>query len=197
MFKSLIDTLTVEQRSYEQMITDNDLGAAIQEKIQYLRKMYIDFLEDIKAEKSSPYCLNQKLLVMAVMDYFTDLVRIKEFHPVSKANVYKRIGYLTYWFLRRKPIQIIHDDSEVLYDVNERFAVSYIINELLTAMKETNPAIDWNECWKKVPDKRKQNFFQNWLYYLTYRNFDAQSLEFSIMNFEMGFDLIFPDDEYK
>lgn len=179
------------------MIAENDLEDAIEEKIQYIRNMYMDFLEDIKAAQNSPYNLNQKLLVMAVMDYFTDLVRIKEFHPVSKANVYKRIGYLMYWFLKRKPIQIICDQSEALYDVNERFAVSYIINELLTAINDTNPSIDWNDCWKNVPDKRKQNFFQNWLYYLTYRNFDAQSLEFSIMNFEMGFDLTFPDDECK
>lgn len=59
MRKSLIGALTVEQRSYERMITDNDLEAAIEEKIQYIRNMFIDFLEDIKAEKSPPYCLNQ------------------------------------------------------------------------------------------------------------------------------------------
>lgn len=92
---------------------------------------------------------------------------------------------MVYWFLKRKPIQIISDSDAVQADINERFIVSYIINEFLETKEENTPNINWNECWGRIPQERKNNYFENWVSFLAYRGFIAQSLELALMNFEM------------
>lgn len=195
MLNSLIDTLVVENSSYGPILGNKETGEKVVEKIQYLKDLYTEFLQTIDAKDSGFYELNQKLLAITVMDYFVDLARIKEFHPVVKANVYKRIGYITYWFLKRKPIQIISDSEKVLADINERFMATYIVNEILVEINEINSTtLGWNDYWDNLSEERKKNFFENWVYYLTNRNYDAQGLEFLVMNFEMGFMLSYQEN---
>lgn len=195
MLNSLIDTLVVENNSYGLVLDNKKTGEKVVEKIQYLKDLYTEFIQTIGAQNSGLYELNQKLLAITVMDYFVDLARIKEFHPVGKANVYKRIGYIAYWFLKRKPIQIISDSQKVLADINERFMATYIVNEILLEINEINSnTLYWNSYWNKLPKERREIFFENWVYYLTNRNYDAQGLEFLVMNFEMGFMLSYQEN---
>lgn len=42
----------------------------------------------------------------AIMDYFTDVYRLKEFHKIKNINMIKIVAYEVYWILKRKPIQI-------------------------------------------------------------------------------------------
>ena len=42
-----------------------------------------------------------------MLDYFTDISRLKHFHQAKHINSLKVISYETYWLLRRKPIQIL------------------------------------------------------------------------------------------
>ena len=65
----------------------------------------------------------------------------------------------------------------------------HIINEFLNAKGKKNPDVKWNECWSRIPDNRKNNFFDNWVYFLTYRGYTAQTLELALMNFEMGLNI--------
>lgn len=43
----------------------------------------------------------------AVLDYFTDINRLKHFHEISRTNLYKTKAYEISWLLRRRPIQFI------------------------------------------------------------------------------------------
>lgn len=171
------------------MIEENRIENDILNKITFLEELYRWYLSQLPPNVHGFYQLNPVLLGNTVMDYYTDMVRIKKFHPIEFTNVYKRIGYMVYWFLKRKPIQIVSDSDAVQADINERFIVSYIINEFLETKEENTPNINWNECWSRIPQERKNNFFENWVYFLTYRNFTAQSLELALMNFEMGINI--------
>ena len=47
-----------------------------------------------------------------VIDYFTDIYRLKKFHKIDLANYIKITAYTAYWLVRRKPLQVIEDDPE-------------------------------------------------------------------------------------
>ena len=51
--------------------------------------------------------IDKAILTHTVMDYFTDISRMKEFHHVKHISERKALAYETYWILRRKPIQVM------------------------------------------------------------------------------------------
>lgn len=65
---------------------------------------------------------NHIALTHAVMDYFSDVQRLKEYHHIKHINEFKIKAYETYWLLQRKPIQLKRqlEDDTYLY-VNEKF----------------------------------------------------------------------------
>ena len=58
--------------------------------------------------------ISESLLSHAVLDYFTDISRLKHFHQAKHINSLKVISYETYWLLRRKPIQILVELVEMM-----------------------------------------------------------------------------------
>jgi hypothetical protein len=112
-----------------------------------------------------------KILKRAIYDYFVDIARIKEFHKLEKINVEKIYSYMSYWLLRRKPIQVIIDFPGSEF-INELFVTGYLV-ALIFAEK----SIDSN-AGKTNPTFQK---FQFLLFYnLKYRPFSQQSLELMI-----------------
>jgi len=81
--------------------------------------------------------VNGNNLIRAVVDYFTDIVRIKEFHPITNTNKEKIISYMTYWLLKRKPLQAVKDFEGCEF-INELFVNNYIIATLLKEIKIDN-----------------------------------------------------------
>ena len=45
--------------------------------------------------------IDKAILTHTVMDYFTDISRMKEFHHVKHISERKALAYETYWILRR------------------------------------------------------------------------------------------------
>jgi len=155
----------------------------VAERWDTLYKELNDFLEYNKL--SSVASVNKLLLGYAIVDYFQDVERIKEFHKIEKTNSQKIIAYTAYWLLKRKPIQINNPQSEdqqsnitELNTLNERFVLQYIFNYLSERKKEKHVLLRSNEGLK--------NFSNMMLYYLEYRLRDAQSLEMIIMSFLAG-----------
>ena len=68
-----------------------------------------------------------------MLDYFTDISRLKHFHQAKHINSLKVISYETYWLLRRKPIQILVEDetSDAMAFLNEKFVFSRIAKYLM------------------------------------------------------------------
>lgn len=185
---STIDDMKIIEELYDASIIKKIGGMeVILEKVNVLEENFKDFLLSSNLEQS--IYLNQTLLINTVMDYFVDTLRIKEFHRIERTNVYKRIAYMVYWIMKRKPIQILPKSNDVPFNINEKFATMYLVNEMLVNYSDTMKKENWEKSWAEIPQTRKNNFFRNWEYFLTYRNFNAQNLEIALMNFEMGINI--------
>lgn len=119
--------------------------------------------------------VNHAMLNIMVIDYFADLDRLKDFHDIEHANKNKITAYTVYWWLRRRPLQVVVDnentienakDNEKLVYVNEEFATSLILKDIFDIDKEE---IKSNEKMRK--------YFEHVFYYLKYRLLDAQAIE--------------------
>jgi len=124
--------------------------------------------------------INEELLMRAVLDYFTDIARLKQFHNIDHTNEQKTYAYGTYWLLRRSPIQIISavDDSYIY--INEKAAVAMIFPKILKELGVD--IVDGSERIIKLLHE-----FLDLLYYnFKYRQFNPHSLELMIEAFFCG-----------
>lgn len=128
--------------------------------------------------------ISERILQQLVMDYFTDIFRLQNFHKIENPNKAKILAYQIYWILRRKPIQIKSPENELQSEdsrtvfPNEGFATTLISTEFL--MPKENIA---------VPEKEEQIFFEfldHLYYYFKYRNVDKQNLELILYSFYAG-----------
>lgn len=83
----------------------------------------MEFLKSQKLE--SEVRLDEVLLMHAVLDYFSDVSRLKKFHHIHHINETKVIAYETFWLLRRKPLQVVTQrQDDFLAFINEKFVFS-------------------------------------------------------------------------
>lgn len=144
-----------------------------------LYQAYKDFINT--EELSDKVQINSFMLAHAIMDYFTDISRLKDFHKIEYTNSYKTIAYEICWLLRRKPLQVVVDEEESLVYINEKFILSYTISFLAK-----------NNIYESITDLRRESFngfIESFYYHLKYRNCNAQSLELALLSFEAGMTL--------
>lgn len=121
--------------------------------------------------------INCDLLGRAVLNYFEDVERLKEFEGISHTNEDKIYGYETFWLLRDKPIQIT--DSKMPYEylyINEKVFTWMLISKML---REANISPDSSNP-KLLP------FLELLYYFFKYRIFTQQSIELMISAFFCG-----------
>lgn len=118
-------------------------------------------------------------LAHAVMDYFSDIQRLKDYQKIEHINEIKIKAYETFWLLKRKPIQLKEqlEDDRLLY-VNEKFLMTRLTSFMLG--DEINRPIVGE---KGVSFK---NFLNTLYYYLKFRRCDAQSIELMLLAFQAG-----------
>lgn len=119
--------------------------------------------------------VNSLALGYALVDYYEDILRLKEFHKLGHVNTVKIVAYTSYWLLQRKPIQILGSNKSLLY-INERFVLYYILDFLSNDKR----SILANE------KKGVESFSETLFYCLKYRNLSSNSLEMIIMAFLAG-----------
>ena len=80
--------------------------------------------------------INTVLLGQCIIDYFEDIEALKKKEGIQRVNESKIYAYQTYWFLKRRPIQIVgnvpHETREIF--INEIIAVSLIIPKVFEEM---------------------------------------------------------------
>lgn len=129
-----------------------------------------------KAGLEGKVIVNELALGYMLLDYFEDIRRLKEFHGIEHINGVKIVAYTSYWFLRRKPMQLLEQEKHLIY-VNERFILAYIM--------------DFISGDEKVPVLLRENeglksFTEALFYFLKYRFRDANSLEIMLTAFFAG-----------
>lgn len=125
--------------------------------------------------------LNTYTLLHAILDYFTDVLRLKRFHKIERTNSFKVTAYEMSWILRRKPLQILKDDREDLVYVNEKFVLSYIMNYFTQLVGH-----DFLNGLKKENGKVVKGYINSLYYYLKYRKCDPQTLELAFLSIAAG-----------
>lgn len=119
--------------------------------------------------------VNELALGYALLDYFEDIRRLKEFHKVNHINNIKIVAYTSYWILRRKPLQILEQEKELMY-INERYIAAYILDHL---------SEDGDHILNRTNSGLK-SFSESLFYFLKYRFLSANSLELAITAFFAG-----------
>lgn len=120
------------------------------------------------------------VLNQAVIDYFADIDRLKNFHHIEHINYLKIHAYSAYWLLRRKPLQIVKDNDEdmELAFVNENFVASYLISFLRGELQGV--------VIKKEDRFEYGEFINNLKYVLRYRTVTPQVLETILESYNAG-----------
>lgn len=123
--------------------------------------------------------IHEMALTHAIMDYFSDIQRLKDYQHIEHINEIKIKAYETFWLLKRKPIQLQTqlEDDRFLY-VNEKF--------LLTRL--TSFMLGDNINMPIVGEKSVAftNYLNTLYYYLKFRRCDAQSIELMLLAFKAG-----------
>lgn len=149
----------------------------ISSRIQQISQEMLDFLKINNLEEIA--YVHEMALTHAIMDYFSDIQRLKDYQQIEHVNEIKIKAYETFWLLKRKPIQLkgqIQDDK-FLY-VNEKFLLTRLTSFMLD--DEINRPIVGE---KSIAFK---NFLNTLYYYLKFRRCDAQSIELMLLAFKAG-----------
>ena len=120
-----------------------------------------------KMELKSYVRIDEDRLILMVLSYFADIVRLKEFH--QNVDVTRRVttfAYSSYWFLKCGPLQLIEllpPDNKRLNSINELFVATIWISEFVKPLN----------IKKELSDR----YFKELFYFFKYRSYHAQSLE--------------------
>lgn len=127
--KSQIEFPEVMTEDYSEII--KDIGVVkFKERLTELVETMNEFIE------SSEYCsyvhCNERIVTMLLLDYWSDIYRMKDFHLIEKSRTEKIIAYLIAWIIKRKPLQFTqYFEEEKDIFVNERFCIYLLLNECL------------------------------------------------------------------
>lgn len=161
---------------YDELVSAVGLEV-IESRIQQISQEMLDFIEVNKLDQVA--YIHQMSLTHAIMDYFSDVQRLKDYQQIEHVNEIKIKAYETFWLLKRKPIQLKKqiEDDRLLY-VNEKFLLTRLTSFMLDS--EINMPMVGE---KSIAFK---NFLNTLYYYLKFRKCDAQSIELMLLAFKAG-----------
>ena len=169
-----IDKIRAEFSDYNEIVDKIGIKK-IEKRYHAIKKIYCEFIKQMKLIEKKDVSLNDRVLMHAILDYYTDITRLKDFHHIDAVNRDKIIAYEISWLLRRKPIQVIKDDNEALVYINEKFLLGILANHLLV-----------DKLDEIIENKTINAYFNILFYFLKYRNCDPKNLEIIISSFKAG-----------
>lgn len=166
------DIYEVVDRDYHDLLKHYKIEK-IEARLVYWIKRIDSVINDLQMRDKVR--LNRTALYYFICDYFQDIVRLKNFHPVENANLKKILAYGSYWFLRKHPVQIIDDniDKKGLF-INEKIVISVIFS----CIQEDGGIDDISDV-----------LIAHFMYVLKYRIYTAQSIELFIDGIMRGKEL--------
>lgn len=161
---------------YDELVSAVGLEV-IESRIQQISQEMLDFIEVNKLDQVA--YIHQMALTHAIMDYFSDVQRLKDYQQIEHVNEIKIKAYETFWLLKRKPIQLKEqiEDDRLLY-VNEKFLLTRLTSFMLESEINTPMVGEKSIAFK--------NFLNTLYYYLKFRRCDAQSIELMLLAFKAG-----------
>lgn len=121
---------------------------------------------------------NDDIFQHCLIDILVDIARLKYFHDISRVNYMKLAAYTASWCLKRKPFQLIEGCDEKYISVNERFA--------LTLLLEAAECYGENAYYCAEDREELIKGIRQIYYHLKYRNTNPQTLELFLIGLENG-----------
>lgn len=164
------------QQDYKDLI--KDVGKKeFDSRFRELLRQITEFLEEAGYQEHVE--CNERILYHVLLDYYSDIRRLKDFHKIIHTKTDKVMAYLIYWIVRRKPIQFTgFTEMEKDIFVNERFACYLLFAE--SVMGNVNKQLNADEC------AAYKNYVESLLYYFKYRQINPQVIELLIETFKIG-----------
>lgn len=123
--------------------------------------------------------IHKMALNHAVMDYFSDIQRLKSYQQIEHINEVKIKAYETFWLLKRRPLQLKAQlDNDKWFYVNEKFLLARLAGFMLRDNINVPLTKENAEAFK--------NYLDTLYYYLKFRKTDAQAIELMLLGFEAG-----------
>lgn len=149
----------------------------IKDRVMYMERRAIAFIQ--KENIQDCVHISPSILDIVILDYFADIARLKDFEDgIENTNKNKITAFMGYWWIRRKPIQILKlpedERCEKLVYINEKFIATLIAKDFMFDNPEANDDEQCDECLNHI------------YYHLKYRVFTAQTLELFLMGINTG-----------
>ena len=150
----------------------------IKDRYNFMEKRANAFVKECKLENK--VFLNHNIMNVVVLDYFADLARLKEFEGIERTNKNKITAFMSYWWLRRKPLQLKIDDlgDEDLVYINEKFISTLITKDFM-----------YYNSKKVMSNEQCDKCIEHLFYHLKYRIYTAQTLELMLMAADTGIEI--------
>ena len=147
------------------------------------KSLYADTLKVIESieQLKGKLRIDEESFQMVIIDYFTDIARLKDFQDIKRANEEKIYGYELFWFLRRHPIQLLEDVPDN-FDINEKAALGVFLPRILREAGLPCNKKDQSETFQE----RLKDFIDLLFYNMKHRIYTQQSLELAIEAFLCG-----------
>lgn len=166
-------TSKIEYKNYSSLV--KQFGEdVIEDRFELLVNLYDEFIASQNLQ--SKIILNRISLGYAIMDYFSDISRIKEFHGIERVNDTKICAYECFWLLKRKPLQIIEATADCVF-CNEQF----IFLRMLQKFSNNNTNI-----YAIFDNSDLKPFLESLFYYIKFRLRDPQTIELAFQAFAAG-----------
>lgn len=168
----------MEKRPDYKYLIEKFSESVIKERYTNMERRALEFIKISGLEEK--VVLNHEILNIVMLDYFTDLDRLKGFEGIERANKNKISAYMSYWWLRRKPLQIIGDvlGQEELVYINEKFIATFISKDFMYENRR-----------KVLSNKKCQKCIEHIYYHLKYRLYTPQTLELLLMGIDTGIEI--------
>lgn len=161
---------TEKKQFFEKLIASYPFQA----RFEHLLTQIQDVLEQMGI--TDEVIVNTDLLGKAIVDYFEDIDRLKQYEGITRANVAKIYAYSTYWLVKRSPIQLARNDLDAQYLYINEEVFSYIL--LAKMLKEAGKPLTSQPMVREL-----RNLL---LYNLMYRDYNQKSLELMVTAFLCG-----------
>lgn len=149
----------------------------IEERFQEILEEMLAFIQELELQEY--VIVNEMALMHAILDYFSDIYRLKAYQGIEHVNEIKIKAYESFWLLQRKALQIIKEmeDDHMLY-INEKFVLSRLVPFMLQDKVKEPLSGDDSIAFK--------NFLDTLYYFMKFRRCDPQAFELMLLAFRAG-----------
>lgn len=152
-----------KKESYEYLLEHYDVDV-MKNRLLYWHNACNKVIQKAGMEKTA--VINQDALLRMILCYFSDIVRVKEFHGIQDVNESKKCAYGAFWFLRLHPIHLTDPKANSKYTyINEKVVLNVIVSEFLA---------------NKTNREMTKQYIQHLFHHLKYRYYNARTLELAL-----------------